>query len=180
MRQHLRGRRARRFAGRLTTSFALAAPCASASSAALTAPTASTSAALDPSLTAAADANPAQSLLVIVQGSSAETAAAVVTAIGGSVRRTLPIVDGVAATIPAAALQTLAAGTGVRAVSLDGRVAGNQFTTDGPNLWQASAGVDTLSASDAQTPAIAVIDSGVDATRAADFGTRVALQVNLS
>src|SRR5207249_3756139 len=82
--------------------------------------------------------------------------------------------------VPAAALQTLAASTDVRAVSLDGRVAASQFAPADSNLWQASAGVDALWGADAQTPTIAVVDSGVDATRTADFGARVALQVNLS
>src|SRR5205807_7263419 len=58
------------------------------------------------------------------------------------------------------------------------------FAPADPNLWQASAGVDALWGSDAQpgpqTPSIAVIDSGVDATRVGDFGARVLTQVNLS
>ena len=60
---------------------------------------------------------------------------------------------------------------GVEAVSLDGRVIpSGSFTSADPNAWPSAAGVDALWGTDATpapaTPAIAVIDSGVDATRA--------------
>src|SRR5207244_1909884 len=103
---------------------------------------------------------------------------------GGVVRRQLPIIDGIAADIRADALQLLAGNAAVRAVSLDGRVAGSSYAPLNPNLWQEVAGVDGLWGSDAAaappTPTIAVIDSGVDGSLIADFGARLLTQVNLA
>jgi len=57
---------------------------------------------------------------VIVQGSGGTAhAAAAVARLGGRVTRKLPLVDGVAATVPAAAVPALRAATGVRAVTPD-------------------------------------------------------------
>jgi len=139
---------------------------------------------VDPALLNAASANPTATLHVIVQAGSAETATAAVTTAGGHVRRQLSIIDGVAADVPGAALQTVAAAAGVDHVSLDGRVIGSAFAPADPNLWYETAGVEPLWGSDLApatlTPAIAVIDSGVEASRAADFGARVVTQINLS
>src|SRR5919201_4391650 len=139
---------------------------------------------VDPALLSAATANPLSTLQVTVQADSVHAATAAVTAVGGQIRRQLSIIDGVAADVPAAALQTVAAAVGVDRVSLDGRVNGSDFTPADPSLWQATADVPPLWGSDGApapaTPAIAVIDSGVDASRAGDFGTRVVTQINLS
>lgn len=139
------------------------------------------SASVDPSLLEAAAADPAPTLQVIVQAQEADAAAELVASIGGSVRRRLSIIDGVAADVPAAALELLAASTGVEAVSLDARVMGSAFAPADPNLRQSVVGLPALwDAGAGLTPTIAVIDSGVDATRADDFGARVVTQVNLS
>src|SRR5712692_7262564 len=139
---------------------------------------------VDPSLTAAAAADPSGQLHVIVQGrTDAQSIVDILNGIAGAtVRQQLPIIAGVAADIPAAALQLLAGNDAVRAISLDGRVAGSGFAPVNPNLWQEVVGVDGLWGSDGAPapPAIAVIDSGVDASRSVDFGARVVTQVNLS
>ncbi len=110
---------------------------------------------------------------MIVQATGADTAAAVVGAVGGSLRRSFSIIDGVAADVPAAALDTLAGSAGVEAVSLDGRVIPSELAPVNPNLWQAAVGVSAIWGSDSQpappTPANAVIDSGVDASWADDL-----------
>src|SRR5712692_5586273 len=139
---------------------------------------------VDPSLAAAAAADPTAQLQVIVQGwQDAQSIVQILDGVAGAtVRRQLPIIDGVAADIPACALQLLAGNDAVRAISLDGRVAGSGFAPVNPNLWQEVVGVDGLWGSDGAPapPAIAVIDSGVDASRSVDFGARVVTQVNLS
>src|SRR5947209_5389280 len=141
---------------------------------------------VDPSLTAAAAADPSQQLHVIVQGTTdAQSIVDILNGIAGAtVRQQLPIINGVAADIPAGALQLLAVNNAVRAISLDGRVGGSNYAPQNPNLWQAVAGADRLWGSDATpgpaSPAIAVIDSGVDGSRLADFGSRLVTQVNLS
>jgi serine protease AprX len=68
---------------------------------------------------AATPAAPAPEAAVIVQGPGAADA---VRAAGGDVTRDLPIVDGVAATVPSSALPALRRAAGVRAVTPDGRV----------------------------------------------------------
>src|SRR5205823_9404202 len=72
----------------------------------------------------------------------------------------------------------------VRSIALDARVAGSNYAPQNPNLWQAVAGVDSLWGSDAApgppSPTIAIVDSGVDSSRLADFGSRLVTQVNLS
>ena len=69
---------------------------------------------VDPALLNAAAANPLSSLQVIVQADSVQAATAAVTAAGGQIRRQLSIIDGVAANVPAAVLQTVAAAAGAR------------------------------------------------------------------
>ena len=59
---------------------------------------------------------------VVVQGTAPGAAAAAVRAVGGAVTRDLPIVEGVAATVPAAAVPALQQTTGVRAVTPDATV----------------------------------------------------------
>jgi len=170
------GSRGRTACGRRLVLIALLALAATAGRAA-----AGTSSLVDPALL---NANPLSTQQVIVQADSVQAAAAAVTAVGGQIRRRLSIIDGVAADVPAAALQTLAAAPGVGHVSLDADVGGSALAASDPSLWQASADVPPLWGSGVApappTPTIAVIDSGVDASRAADFGARVVTQVNLS
>jgi serine protease AprX len=56
---------------------------------------------------------------LIVQAMNARVAGEAVVAVGGRVTRTLPIVDGVAATVPAAEVRALAGSPGVKAVTPD-------------------------------------------------------------
>src|SRR5213594_2698827 len=112
------------------------------------------SAPVDPALLSAAAADPLATLQVIVQARDVDAATGTVAGVGGSIRRRLAIADGVAATVPAAALQTLAAAAGVEAVTLDARVIGSEFDPADPNLWQSATGVDRLWGPDtAATPA---------------------------
>jgi serine protease AprX len=117
---------------------------------------------------------------VIVQAPGAEAAAqAAVHAAGGTVTRTLPIVSGFAATVPAGALRRLAAAPGVRAVTRDvalrpaakgGGGGGGGGSTAPKSVYRTEIGSDSLAkqGSTGSGIAVALIDTGVDTQVAAD------------
>src|SRR5437764_1770021 len=106
----------------------------------------------------------------------------------GSVDRRLGLIDGIALDLRANRLDQLA------------KIPGLTITPDAPahptgsfsskQLWATNTGIDkvwnapvansTKTQSDLPVPTIAVVDSGVDASKVADFGGRVVQQVNLS
>src|SRR5215217_673452 len=113
-------RRMERWIVGLIGSLAIATACAAAGACAdAFAAGPVTSATVDPVLLSTAAADPLGTLQVVVRARDADSAAAAVTAVAGTIRRRLAIVDGVAATVPASALQTLAAAAHVESVSLD-------------------------------------------------------------
>jgi serine protease AprX len=102
---------------------------------------------------------------VIVQGARA---AAAVQAAGGDVTRELPIVDGVAATVPAAALPGLRRAAGVRAVTPDDRVEVQAMPTTGTSstvnhVLNREIGADELHARGltGKGVRVAVVDTGI-------------------
>jgi serine protease AprX len=107
----------------------------------------------------------------------------------GHLDRDLKLIDGVALDMPASKLKLLAG------------VEGLTITPDAPThstgsfsskqLWVPNTGIDKLwnapvstgsskTQSDLTAPTIAIVDSGVDTSKAADFGARVVQQVNLT
>jgi serine protease AprX len=107
----------------------------------------------------------------------------------GHLNRNLKLIDGVALDMPASKLKLLAG------------VDGLTITPDAPThttgsfsskqLWVPNTGIDKLwnaplstgstkTQSDLSAPTIAIVDSGVDTSKAADFGARVVQQVNLT
>jgi serine protease AprX len=107
----------------------------------------------------------------------------------GHLDRDLKLIDGVALDMPASKLKLLAS------------VPGLTITPDAPThttgsfsskqLWVPNTGIDKLwnaplsagstkTQSDLTAPTIAVVDSGVDTSKTADFGGRVVQQVNLT
>ena len=107
----------------------------------------------------------------------------------GHLDRNLKLIDGVALDMPASKLKLLAG------------VDGLTITPDAPThttgsfsskqLWVPNTGIDKLwnaplstgstkTQSDLSAPTIAIVDSGVDTSKAADFGARVVQQVNLT
>ena len=137
-----------------------------------------------PGLLAKADKTPTKTLHVIVQSTGGEpTAESVAKGVGGLLKKRLDLVGGVAVDLPAGQIKTLAAMSGLTVTS-DALVQVSGSTTySSSQLWPYESGVASLwpatAPSSAQGPAIAIVDSGVDTTRA-DFGTRVLTQVNLS
>src|ERR671932_1693198 len=136
-----------------------------------------------PGLLAKADKTPTKTLHVIVQSTGGEPAAEnAAKGVGGTLKKRLDLVGGVAVDLPAGQIKTLATMSGLTVTS-DAlvQVSGTSYTSN--QLWPYESGVASLwpatASSTAQGPAIAIVDSGVDATRA-DFGTRVLTQVNLS
>jgi serine protease AprX len=99
----------------------------------------------------------------------------------GRVRREFKyVLDGIAADLTGNELVYLAKKAGVKSITPDGPVRTSGFTT--PSLWPLAIGADRLWAAPlpGKTPAIAVIDTGVDKNRIADFGGRVLATVNFS
>jgi serine protease AprX len=136
-----------------------------------------------PGLLAKANNSPTKTVHVIVQSTGGEAAAENATKDLGSLRKRLDFVGGVAVDLPAGQIKTLAQTSGLTITSdalvqvSGGVYSSNElwpYESGDASLWPATIPVGT------QGPAIAIVDSGVDATRAADFGTRVLTQVNLS
>jgi serine protease AprX len=176
--------RGKRFLAALVVAACAAALAASATG---TRPSfASPSAYVPADLLSAARANPSQSFHVILQGAGARGEARVVSAVhvrGAVVDRTLRTISGAAATVTGRQLAGLASTNGIAAISLDRPVqlasntpySSNQqwpYTTDAQKDWSA-----TLSGALPAPPAIAVVDSGIEAR--SDFGSRLLTQVSI-
>ena len=131
-----------------------------------------------------AEQDPARLFPVIVQGDKAvhsSDVAATVRANKGQVKRAFRSVDGAAATITGSALLKLADSPHIVAITPDGFVAMASDATDS-QAWATSTDIAPVSAAvgAASTPAIAIIDSGVDPTKAGDFGSRLVASANVS
>jgi serine protease AprX len=141
-------------------------------------------------LLAQARSNPAQKFDVIIQsdrGHSTSTAASRVRDVGGSVGRKFHSITGASARLSGRALLALARKDHILAITVD---APAYSTYENGEMWRETTHIDALwsyldpltglGAPAPQAPAIAIVDSGVDATRLQDFGTRLLAQVNLS
>jgi serine protease AprX len=135
-------------------------------------------------LLAAARANPERAFPVIVQGTRAhETVGAALARHPGKaagVVQRFSSIDGVAARLTGEQLLEVATSPGVRAVTRDGalRLAGSL----NKQKWPYVAGLQKFwkgNYAKQQAPAIAIVDSGIDASRE-DFGGRVVADVSLS
>jgi serine protease AprX len=115
----------------------------------------------------------------------------------GLLKKTFSSISGVSADLTGGQLLRLAKNPHVRAITTDAPVSAQGLTvptvTSVPDasMWLASTHVDMLASilnpltglivGPAPTaPAIAIVDSGIDASKAADFGSRVVARVNLS
>ena len=134
-----------------------------------------------PGLLAGAVKHPGDKINVIVTSNAGTAAAENASKSVGSIRKKLPLVDGVTVEMPAARLASLA------------KVPGLTITPDAPvkvsgssgysstQVWPYESGIAKTwpTSTSPKPPAIAIIDSGIDASRA-DFTGRVAASVNLS
>jgi serine protease AprX len=143
-----------------------------------------------PGLLAAAKATPAATFNVIVQGNPGKSTGAIASAVKSElsrergkakgIKRQFSSVNGVAANLTGLQVVRLAQKNGISAITTDAPVqlAGS---LSNKQRWPFVSGVQKFWASgtSAATPTIAVVDSGIDASRA-DFGGRVVAQVNLT
>ncbi len=145
---------------------------------------------LSPGLLEKAQAAPNRTFDVIVEGSRGETAGEVASDVraarssapgrGVGVRDRFQAVSGVAAQLTGRQILRLAQRTDVRAITSDAPVvlsaSGSTqrwpFVARFQHLWNTPAA--------ANAPAIAIVDSGIQANRVGDFGGRVVAEVNLA
>jgi serine protease AprX len=137
------------------------------------------------SLLQAAQAKPNQMFKVIVQGRSTtgtSTVASDVRSTGVAVRRQFKVISGVSATIPGKLLLRLARVKDIATITPDAQVQSADYqnnemwrdTTDITPLWDATASAGAV------PPTIAIVDSGIDPSKTADFGNRILASVNFS
>ena len=154
---------------------------------------ASANAVVPSALLAAAQANPDQQFNVIVQGDKtlrSHDVANAVSSDNGQLKQEFRSITGAAATISGKLLVKLARSPHITAITPDVAVktAGYQNaemwrdTTDISSLWNTTTTTltGTLTSPAPQAPAIAIVDSGIDATKVGDFGSRIVANVNLS
>jgi serine protease AprX len=139
------------------------------------------SAFVTPSLLSAAQANPAGSFNVIVQGKGGNQAAKAIADVLGVSKKTYKdfrSIDGVAATLTGAELVALASDKHVRAVTPDAAVRLSSTTLPPINQkWPYVTSVMKYASAPAAT--IAIVDSGIEASRP-EFAGRIVADVNLS
>jgi serine protease AprX len=132
-----------------------------------------------PGLLTSAQSRPADKFSVIVQGKGGNQAAhAVADVLGLSLKaaRTFSSIDGVAIDLTGAQIVTLAADKHVTAITADSRVRLSALS-QGNEKWPFVTGVTKYTSAPAAT--IAVVDSGIDASRP-EFAGRIAASVNLT
>jgi serine protease AprX len=101
---------------------------------------------------------------------------------GARVGQRIRVIDGMSARMSGAAIEALAKNPAIAAITSDAPVAATTSArpdVTGPSslqLWPDAAQVSSFYGSLSTEPTIAIVDSGVDATRAADFGARVVAQ----
>ena len=176
-----------------TIALTLMVPVLSAGTAATIAGVGNNSPVVPQSLLDAAAAQPAATFRVVVQGAQGTRSAAVGDAVT-AVKTALPAsatklgrkfsaIDGVAATLTGRQILRLATWRGISAITPDTTLRSTGY--ENAEMWRQTSKLEQLSVppgtgSLPQAPTIAIIDSGIDATRSADFGSRVVASVNVS
>jgi serine protease AprX len=138
------------------------------------------------SLLADAAANPMNTFHVIVQGSKGNSTTDVANAVAGQgdLKRSFSSIAGVSMDLKGGQLLGLSKNPHIGSITPD--VATQAAAYENAEMWRDTAdvtplysGATALSAAP-QAPAIAIVDSGVDASKVTDFGTRVVANVDLS
>jgi serine protease AprX len=132
-------------------------------------------------LSKAVNANPGTFYNVVVRGvRSASTSgvnAAATNAInaapakGAKINKQYTVINGIAARMTGAEIAALSHNENIYAITVDDVVGKTAYSNT--QLWPKVSQVSSFYGSAVAGPAIAVVDSGVDASRAADFGARV-------
>jgi serine protease AprX len=165
-------------------------------------------AAVPADLYAAAQANPSAMFDVIVQGDKSHGTEDVSKAArekGGSLKRAFRSISGVSAEISGKDLLRLARDSHIESITRNETVRLTGYDAAASGLWRQVLGapslwdqplvtcavnllglkldpscVPSLGSKAPQAPAIAIVDSGIDASKAADFGSRVVARANFS
>jgi serine protease AprX len=132
-------------------------------------------------LSNAASANPGTFYNVVVRGARSASTSAVASATtnainaapakGAKINKQYTVINGVAARMTGAEIGALSHNQNIYAITVDDVVGKTDYSN--MQLWPKVSQVSSFYGSAVAGPAIAVVDSGVDATRAADFGARV-------
>jgi serine protease AprX len=172
------GKGGRGLVATLAVGIALAAPAAYADNG-----SASFKAYTSPGLTAAAQANPKATFDVILVGDDRASGWLAKQVAGfdspkTKVKREYNLISGVAARLTGSQILTLARNGHIDSITYDVpvKLAGGPLNKQ---RWPFVAGVQKLWGSLTPTPTIAIVDSGIDSSRA-DFGGRIVAQVNLT
>jgi len=149
-------------------------------------PTKGSQAFVAPGIFTSAQSRPTDTFAVIVQGKGGNQAAHAVADLLGiskKVARTFDSIDGVAVELTGAQILALAADKHVNAITADARVRLSAATLPTNEKWPLVTGVSKYWASGvspgAPAATIAVVDSGIDASRP-EFAGRIVADVNLS
>jgi serine protease AprX len=137
-------------------------------------------------LLANAQASPAATFNVIVQGRPGQNSASIAKdfdGVSGKMKKAFYSIDGVAGSLTGAQLVKLAQNNHVLAITLDVRLKSSAYQSQ--EVWRDTTGVSTLwklltkpGLLAPQAPAIAIVDSGIDSSKIADFGARVVAHVD--
>ena len=147
-----------------------------------------TSAFVPQGLMAHAQASPDSTFNVIVRGRAGNNSASIAKDFGGvagQVKRAFYSINGVAGSLTGAQLIKLASNNHVLAITPDVRLKTTDYqsqevwrdTTGVSSLWHTVGALGALLPAP-QAPTIAIVDSGIDQSKAGDFGTRVLAHVD--
>jgi len=138
-------------------------------------------------LMANAQASPTATFDVIVQGRPGENSASVAKDFGGAagqLKRAFYSINGVAGSLTGAQLVKLSTNNHVLAITPDDLLASSAYSSQ--EVWRDTTGVSSLWGTPnplgllvaPQAPTIAIVDSGIDSSKLADFGSRVVAHVD--
>jgi serine protease AprX len=138
-------------------------------------------------LMAHAQGSPAATFNVVVQGRPGQNSASIAKDFGGAagkLKRAFYSINGVAGSLTGAQLVKLAQNNHVLAITPDVRLKSSDYSSQ--EVWRDTTGVSSLWGTPnpfgllvaPQAPAIAIVDSGIDSSKVADFGARVVAHVD--
>ena len=152
-----------------------------------TAATSTSSAFMTKSLAAAIAKTPSALFNVIVKGKKGYATTIVATdetatittnpAKGTAIKKQYAVINATFSTMSGKQIQALAKNSHVSAILQDTQTGG--LSLSNPQSWPVESEVSSFWPASPAVPAIAVVDSGVDAGRAADFGARVIADANI-
>jgi serine protease AprX len=144
------------------------------------------------SLLGVAGAYPEREFRVIVQGAPGKDSEAVSDQVRSEEAKNpgqeqgvldeFKIISGVSAELEGNQILKLAQEPGILAITPDAQVVTSGLPPYNGQMWPQTSTVDQLwgGSDGSRAPAIAIVDSGIDASKVADFGARIVASVNLS